>query len=432
MYVAYTTYTARTLGGTRVQPSDEVTAVTEEPTPGQRLQVLRARRGYSQEELARVASVNPNTIKSIEVGRRNLTLRIATRLAPVLGVTDLSELFGSPVRFPLDASQVASHPAIPEVRKALTSWRPELGGRAESGEYLRGAVDTAWQTWHTSPNQRTEAARILPGLLDATRRSARLADGPDRPLVLAMEAQAYHLAQAFLAWHGERELVFLTVDRGMLAANESRDPLAIGSSVWYAAAVLRAVGRAEEALDGLAEARALIERAEPTDGSRAVERAAVLADLWLRSALTKARAGDRSAWQDLDAAAEIVHRDLPEDYTHPWTRVGRVLLDVKRVMLAVEFGDPDEARRVAESIDPQSIPSTERRARHLIEVARGLNMEGSPEAVLLLLQQAAAISPETVAFTPAGRDLTMRLVKVVGKTQRADVLALAARIGLEV
>lgn len=402
-----------------------------EPTPGQRLQALRSRRGYSQEELARVASVNPNTIKSIESGRRNLTLRMATRLAPILGITDLSEVFGSPVRFPLDASQVASHPAIPEVRKALTSWRVETGGRAESGQYLHGAVDSAWQTWHTSPNQRTETARILPGLLEATRRSARLADGPDRPLVLAMEAQSFHLAQAFLAWHGERELVYLTVDRGMLAATESGDPLAIGSSVWYAAAVLRATGRADEALDGLAEARALIDRTEPADSARAVERAAVLADLWLRSALTKARAGDRAAWQDLDEAAAIV-RDLPEGYTHPWTRVGRVLVDVKRVMLAVEFGDPDEARRVAESIDPQSIPSTERRARHLIEVARGLNMEGSPEAVLLLLSQAAAISPETVAFTPAGRDLTMRLVKVAGKTQRADVLALAARIGLEV
>lgn len=403
-----------------------------EPTPGQRLQALRSRKGYSQEQLAAVASVNPNTIKSVESGRRNLTLRMATRLAPILGVTDLSELFGSPVRFPLDASQIAAHPAIPDVRKALTSWRVETGGQPETGQYLRGAVDSAWQTWHTSPHQRTETARILPGLLEATRRSARLAEGSDRPLVLSMEAQSYHLAQAFLAWHGERELVYLTVDRGMLAATESGDPLAIGSSVWYAAAVLRAVGRADEALDGLAEARALIDRDEPADGGRAVERAAVLADLWLRSALTKARAGDRSAWQDLDEAAAIVARDLPDGYVHPWTRVGGVLVDVKRVMLAVEFGDPDEARRVAESIDPQSIPSTERRARHLIEVARGLNMEGSPEAVLLLLSQAAAISAETVAFTPAGRDLVARLVKVVGKTQRADVLALAARIGLDV
>lgn len=162
-----------------------------------------------------------------------------------------------------------------------------------------------------------------------------------------------------------------------------------------------------------------------------MERAAVLADLWLRSALTKARVGDRSAWQDLDQAAEIVYRDLPEDYVHGWTRTGRVLVDVKRVMLAVEFGDPDEARRVAESVDPQSIPSTERRARHLIEVARGLNMEGSPEAVLQLLRQAAAISAETVAFTPAGRELVGRVVKVVGRSSRAEALALAAQIGLE-
>ena len=408
-------------------PIDEVTDVSDVEI-GQRIRALRERRGFSREQLAARAGISPSSVKSIETGLRALTLRAAKRLAPHLGVTDLGAFYGEDVHIQLESRP--SHPAVPALRKALTSWGIAVTGRPESGDYLRALVDTAWQTWHTSEHQRTEVGRILPGLLDAARRSARLTEvGAERNRVLAMEAQAYHLAQAFLAHHGERELVYLTVDRGLSSALDSGDPLAIANSVWYAAHVLRAVGRSEEALSNLDEARVLVEREIPAETGE--ERVVALADLWRCSAITKARMADQGAWNDMQQARDLV-QSLPEGYVHPWTRCGRVLVDVEAVMLAVDLGDAERARELAQDIDPDTIPSTDRQARHLVEVARALQMEGSPEAVLHVLTQAARVSPETVAYTPAGREMAHRLVRTSGASSRRDAETLAAHIGLEI
>lgn len=396
---------------------------------GDRLARLRTQKGLSQRQLANLADVSENLIKSIEIGRRKLALDKANRFARILGVQNLSAFYGSEVDLALEAQP--SHPAVPEVRIALTSWQVNVDGQPESVDYLRGRVDAAWQTWHTSAQQRSEAGRILPGLLEAAQRSARLAEPEQRRRILPLLAQAYHVSQAFLAWHGERELVYLTVDRGMAAALDADDPLSIAGSVWYAAHLLRAVGRADEALHQLAEARELVQRHWPQDAAPN-DWPAMMADLWLCSALTKARAGDVSAWADLGHAETIVYNQLPEGYAHPWTRVGRTLYQVNGVMVAADLGDVDQLRRRAADIDPETIPSTERKARHLIEVARGTNMEGSPEGTLSLLTQASQVSPETLAYTPSSRELVGKLVKSSGATTRREAEALARIAGIDV
>lgn len=395
-------------------------------SPGQRVERLRRAVGLSRERLAGLAGLSPTTVKFIENGRRSLTLRAAQQLAPHLGVHDLGDLFGPHVALSLDSRP--SHPAVNDVRKALTAWHITVTGEPESPDYLRGAVDSAWQTWHTSRHQRTEAGLVLPGLLDATQKAARLHTGNDRRASLALLAQAYHLAQAYLAWHGDRELCWLTVDRGMTAALDADDPLAIASSSWYAAHVLRAVGRGDEALDRLREARALI---EPRVDDGGVEYAEMLADLSLCMALTRARTGDQGAWSDWDTARRIVERALPEGYVGLRTRVSRPLVDVYAVMCAVDLGDPDEAQRRAHALDPQSIPSTERRGRHYVELARSADLEGAQEATLHLLTRAETTSPETVRYSPAAQDMAGRLAREAPAAIRAEAADLARRIGTQ-
>jgi transcriptional regulator with XRE-family HTH domain len=401
--------------------------IQSDPDVGRRVEGLRRRAGLSRERLAGLAGLSPTTVKFIENGRRSLTLRTAQQIAPHLGVRDLGELYGPAVTLSLDGRP--SHPAVDEVRKALTAWHVGVSGEPEPAEYLRGAVDAAWQTWHTSRQQRSEAGAVLPGLLSSTQRAARLTDGQDRRQALAMLAQSYHLAQAFLAWHGDRELCWLTVDRGMTAALDADDPLAIARAIWYAAHLLRAVGRGDEALERLEEARALI---EPQVADGAVEYAEMLADLHLCIALTKARTGDHGAWADWETARGIVHRVLPADFVGLRTRVSRPLVEVYSVMCAVDLGDPDEARRRAHDLDPATIPSTERRGRHYVELARSADLEGGKEAMLHLLQQADKISPETVRYSPAARDMVSRLVTDGPATIRAEATALAERTGVAV
>ncbi|MEV0805710.1 helix-turn-helix transcriptional regulator [Micromonospora sp. NPDC050200] len=393
------------------------------PTSGQRVQRLRIAVGLSQKHLAGLSGLSPTTVKFIENGRRSLTLRAAQQLAPHLGVHDLADLFGPTVTLSLDGRP--SHPAVDDVRRALTAWHITVAGEPERPDYLRGAVDSAWQTWHTSRHQRTEAGLVLPGLLDATQRAARLHTGDDRRTSLALLAQAYHLAQAYLAWHGDRELCWLTVDRGMAAALDADDPLAIAQSCWYAAHLLRAVGRSEEALARLAEARALI---EPHVADGGTEWAEMLADLHLCMALTRARTGDQGAWSDWDAARQVVERALPAGYVGLRTRVSRPLVDVYAVMCAVDLGDPDEAQRRAHALDPASIPSTERRGRHYVELARSADLAGAREATLHLLTRAEATSPETVRYSPAAQDMAGRLAREAPAAIRGEAADLARRI----
>lgn len=410
--------------------------MTDPESTGARVRALRERKGLSQKHLAALAEISENLVKSVETGRRALTLKTAQRLAPHLGVNDLEQFYGDGVRLAIEPRP--THAGLPEVRKALTAWSIRSEGHVESPEYLRGRLDSAWHTWHTSEHQRTEIARILPGLLETVQRSARLAEGRDRQQQLVMLSHTYHLAQAYLAHHGERELVYLTVDRGMNAALESQDQLAIGSAVFYAAHVLRQVGRAEEAIDNLSDALDLVVRSTPDDephhphslDGTPIDWLAMQVDLLRCRAVTRARNSDPGAWADWTAAYDIVRR-FPVGYVHPWTLSSVPIVAIEGVMVAADLGDAEEVRRRAQSIDPATIPSTDRRARHLVEIARGTNMEGSPEATLLLLRQAMGVSAETVAFTPAARDMTEKLLHQSGATTRTEVEDLARRIGLE-
>ncbi|RKR89382.1 DNA-binding XRE family transcriptional regulator [Micromonospora pisi] len=396
-----------------------------QPTPGQRVERLRRAAGLSRERLAGLASLSPTTVKFIENGKRSLTLRAAQQLAPPLGVRDLGDLFGPTVTLSLDGHP--SHPAVEDVRRALTAWHVTMTGEPASTDYLRGASDFAWQTWHTSRQQRTEVGMLLPGLLDATQRAARLHEGPDRRASLALLAQSYHLAQAYLAWHGDRELCWLTVDRGMAAALDADDPLALAQAIWYAAHLLRSTGRGDEAIERLREARGPI---EPQVADGPAEYAEMLADLYLCSALTRARAGDQGAWADWQSARDVVHQVLPADYVGLRTRVSRPLVEVYAVMCAVDLGDPDEAQRRAHALDPATIPSTERQGRHYVELARSADLEGAREATLHLLTKADSTSPETVRYSPPARDMLTRLATEAPASIRADAVELAERAGI--
>lgn len=398
-----------------------------DPEVGRRLAALRRNAGLSREQLAGLAEVSATLIKFVESGRRALTLRTAQRIATHVGVRDLGDLYGPAVHLTLDGRP--SHPSVPAVRRALTDWRFDLAGDASSPEYLKDAVDSAWRTWHSSPNQRSEVGALLPGLLDEGQRSARLLGGDQQRHALALLAEVHHVAQAFLAWHGERELVWLTVDRGVMAARESGDEVAISRSIWYAAHLLRAVGRDEEAREHVTRA---IERIGPQVADGGTEYAAMLADLHLCQALTRARVADQGAWADWSSAADVIGRALPADYAHPWTRVGPVLLQVYAVQIATELGDPGEARRHADQLNPQAIPSVERRARHLIELARVADQEASREAVLHLLTRATDVSSETVQYSPMAIELVNRLATSGSAMVRADADALAARLKVNV
>lgn len=393
-----------------------------ELTPGQRLRAVREGAGKSRATLAGLMGCSVDMLKSIELGRRDLTVSMALRAAKALNVRELSQLLGPSVTYGL--TEITGHKAVPDVRRALVA--PRAGdGPVQSPMYLRAALDSAWQTWHTSPQQRTEAGTVLPVLLADARRAAET-PGEQQREAHAILSEIYHLSQAFLAWHGDRELVWLSADRGVSEAQAADDPVAMGRALWYWAHLLRAGGHFDDAMIELDHAAALVTaRAEESH-----EHAALLADVHMCAALTLARNGDESAWARWEQGREVTERLLPENFVHPWTRIGRVLTEVYAVMLAVDLGHGDEAHRKAANLDPASIPSTERRARHLLELARGYHQTGDQLAVVYSLGQAVDVSAETVAYNPAARDLMRQLLRRSPASTRDDVRRIGARMGM--
>ncbi|MFF0152639.1 helix-turn-helix domain-containing protein [Micromonospora sp. NPDC005203] len=177
----------------------------------------------------------------------------------------------------------------------------------------------------------------------------------------------------------------------------------------------------------LREARDLIEPRVADGGN---EWAEMLADLHLCTALTRARTGDQGAWSDWDAARRVVEQALPTGFVGLRTRVSRPLVDVYAVMCAVDLGDPDEAQRRAHSLDPALIPSTERRGRHYVELARSADLERTQEATLHLVGLAESTSPETVRYSPAAQELAGRLAREAPASIRAEAIQLESRIAV--
>lgn len=97
--------------------------------------------------------------------------------------------------------------------------------------------------------------------------------------------------------------------------------------------------------------------------------------------------------------------------------------------VAVELQKSGEAVRQANRLDQAAIPSKPRRARHLIEVARGHYGKGHNEATVATLRQAYESAPETIRFNGYARQITLDLLDGP-RSLRGDVHDLALKVGL--
>lgn len=399
-------------------------------TPGARLRMFRESAGKSRPQLAELMGCSQETVRAIEVGRRELTLQMAMRAAQSLNINDLALLYGPSVSYRVDGKP--THEAIPAVRRALLTH--QLSGDPQPVRYLTSALESAWTTWHTSPKQRTEVGRILPVLIrdarittDHVAHSVRTEDVDARRAAWRVMAEVYHLSQAWLAWHGDRELCWLSTDRGVLAAQQSDDPVARTRAAWYYAHLLSAIGQREEAV---LELDAMVPLITPLMDNGDVDAAAMYVDLQMRQALTLARDGDESAWARWTEGQRAADRLLPTGYAHPFTRIGPTIVQVYAVMVAVALGHSDEAHRRAADLDPASIPSTERRARHLLELARGYAQRNEEAGAVATLAMALDASLETVMYSPMAQSLTRDLLKhspAASRTQ-AEQIAQSLRV----
>ncbi|MEU6421121.1 helix-turn-helix domain-containing protein [Streptomyces spiralis] len=407
--------------------------LSAELSVGERIRVLRESRGMSRAALAQLCGRGVDWLKKIECGDRELrSHELLLRLAAALQVHDLSVLTGNDngpaATVPLGR---LNHPGMPAIWAAVMQ-RPLAVHSSDAPAdpaILQGRVEQAWRLWHTSPHNRTEVGAQLPDLIRDAEAAVRALDGEQRRAALVVLSDVYRLTGQATAYVAPAEMAWVVADRALAAAQEADAPAAIAAAAWNMGNILRETSYPEDALRVVVEASDLIRPhlEDAPDDWRGIYGA-----LQLHAAVTAAREGrEGDAWRYWDKGDQVA-KSLPRGYVHPSTVFSRANVDFHAVSVATDLRKSAKALGLADDIDPDTMPSVERRARLWVEVARGHLQRGDRTAALYVMQMAHQIGTETVAYTPSARHVAMDLWRNAPRAMRAEAGRLAEKVGVAV
>jgi hypothetical protein len=121
---------------------------------------------------------------------------------------------------------------------------------------------------------------------------------------------------------------------------------------------------------------------------------------------------------------------LDDGYYHPWTTFGKANVDLHAVSIAADLSKSAEARSQAENIDPDEIPSRERRGRLGVEIARTYHQRRDYSATVHWLEEAYRTSADSVRYSPTARQMAADAVDHGGHLVSRRARSLAGSIGL--
>jgi hypothetical protein len=123
-------------------------------------------------------------------------------------------------------------------------------------------------------------------------------------------------------------------------------------------------------------------------------------------------------------------RALPSGSAHPWTLFGVANTDVTAVSVQVDMRKSGGALDAASVVDPDAVPSVDRRARLWLELSRAYGQQRDWIGTLGALKTAAAVSEESMRCHPLSRNLAAEIVTHGGRIIEREARALANRIGV--
>jgi transcriptional regulator with XRE-family HTH domain len=397
---------------------------------GRRLRILRTRRGITRDQLGGLVGRSGSWVKGVESGRlKTPKLELILRIAEILRVRDLADLTGSQTVH-VDLFAGPGHPRLAAVKAAVDAFPVGFQHEAPPTAHLRARLDRAWAARHKAPNHREVVGALLPDLIRDAQAAVRQADRTEeRQAAQAVLGETYSLCQFFVAYQPDAALLWRVAERGLVAAQESEDPRAIGVAAWLAAQAHRDSGPAHfDAADAVnLETLTYLEPLLPDAPDHVL---AIAGALTFEAGYTAARRGDTgTAWRYWDQARAMAQR-LPAGFYDPITSFSRAIMGAHAVTVAVELHAGGESVRQAAAADAVTIPSRPRRARHRIEEARGYHLDGQPDVALATLDKAHEAAPETIRYNGYAKRIVLEEAesRVPGRRRRAS--RLAVKMGL--
>ncbi|MGW8745978.1 helix-turn-helix transcriptional regulator [Streptomyces sp. WAC 04229] len=397
---------------------------------GQRVQVLRERRGMTQAQLAGLVGISPHTLRKIENGQQKAPgLDMVLRIAEALRARNLADLTGRPDT-QVDLFVGAGHPRLAAVKAAVDSFPLSADVEPPPTAHLEARLHTAWKARHAARNHREAIGKLLPGLIQDAQALVRHADrSVERRTAQALLSQTYSLSQFFIAYQPDSYLLWRVAERGMIAAQESGNPHAIGVAAWLLAQAHRDSGPQHfDAADAVnREAITFLQPLLP-DASDDVR--AIAGALEFELGYTAARRRETgSAWRHWDQANDIAAQ-LPSNYYHPVTSFSRAVMGAHAVTIAVELRQGGESVRQAARADQVTIQSRPRRARHRIEEARGYQLDNQPDTAVASLEKAYEAAPETIQYNGYAKAILLEEIESTQSARRRRAADLAMKMGM--
>jgi transcriptional regulator with XRE-family HTH domain len=409
----------------------------EDAPLGERVAYFRRRRGYSQVVLAGLVGKSDEWLSQIERGARDVDrLSVIVALASALRI-EPARLLGRPF-FSVAPSETRDGQPLGVAQE----WVPEIGaamhrfngiGRLaytppERVPDLDGLARQVSRAFYCSQTERwSELGPLLPDMIADAYLAVQLLAGDEQRRALRLQALVYRVASGMLDRIGEDHLPWIAAERSMAAAEATEDPTLIAGGAWRLAVVLRHAGLLQESYDiPVAAAAALTDRAGASP-----EQLSVFGALQLKGAVAAASLGDGAAMRaHLDAAGRAAERiGERNDY---WLAFGPTNVQIHRVWLAVETGDPLDALAKAEPIRVGDLPPAlaERQASHLITVAWAYYLRRRDREALDALRNARRVAPEQVLFTRRVYSMVRGMLKRERATVKRDLREMAEFIRL--
>ena len=156
--------------------------------------------------------------------------------------------------------------------------------------------------------------------------------------------------------------------------------------------------------------------------------------LLLQGAMAAARLGDSATVRDLLGGAEEAAKQLGGDENYYWTSFGPTNVAFHRAAADVEMGEGGRAVETHEAIDPLGFAAMmpERRAHHLLDLARGWRRSATSARASETLIEADRLAPSEIRCRPIAHELVADVLRRTRGAPPAAVSELADQMGLTV
>ncbi|MEV4624979.1 helix-turn-helix domain-containing protein [Micromonospora sp. NPDC049523] len=401
----------------------------EELPVGRRVAYWRARRKMSQQLFADRIGKSKSWVDKVERGERRLdSISTLHHLATVLqvGVEALLDRTAHTARVkPTDPID------LDPVRMALARFAPAAGmAAAGSGpplEELGRSVGHAWLTFQHARYDTLVGA--VPKLLRGAQAAEAGQTGDAALRAAHLLGQVYQVISSVTRKLGAVDLARLAAERSIALAQRADDPLLAGTGTTRFANALLAAGDSRAAFEANVVMAHHLAPNGPTWSDP--DRVSVYGSLLLQGAMAAAHMGDDASVGELLREAKVAADSLGDDDNRYRTSFGPTNVELHRVAAAVELGEARRAVTVHSGLPRRAFDRLlpERRAQHLLDVARGHLVLGDLTRAGEALLEADRHAPAEIRGRPVARDVMTGILRQTKGVPPALVTELADRMG---